>query len=279
VTLPRLSVITPSLNQAAYLERTIRSVLDQDYPDLEYIVIDGGSTDGSVDVLRQYESRLAYWVSEPDNGQSHAINKGLAVASGEVVAYINSDDYYLPEAFEVALPRFSDPAVSWVCGECRYLHSDGTLETIWRPKLPGGPRGAWVRMSWGVPQAASFWRRRLFDQFGLFREDLHYIFDTEFELRLALGGCLPTIIDRELAVRWLHEEAKSADLSHFRREYALVSRQLLDSLPRRDRALSWLFVTALVAASVVLRRLGPLATAKRKLASLARRNPRVDDVP
>jgi glycosyltransferase involved in cell wall biosynthesis len=279
VTLPRLSVITPSLNQAAYLERTIRSVLDQDYPDLEYIVIDGGSTDGSVDVLRQYESRLAYWVSEPDNGQSHAINNGLAVASGEVVAYINSDDYYLPEAFEVALPRFSDPAVSWVCGECRYLHSDGTLETIWRPKLPGGPRGAWVRMSWGVPQAASFWRRRLFDQFGLFREDLHYIFDTEFELRLALGGCLPTIIDRELAVRWLHEEAKSADLSHFRREYALVSRQLLDSLPRRDRALSWLFVTALVAASVVLRRLGPLATAKRKLASLARRNPRVDDVP
>jgi glycosyltransferase involved in cell wall biosynthesis len=279
VTLPRLSVVTPSLNQAAYLERTIQSVLDQDYSDLEYIVIDGGSTDGSVDILRRYESRLAYWVSEPDHGQSHAINKGLAMASGDVVAYINSDDYYLPGAFDVALRRFSDPAVSWVCGECRYLHSDGTLDTVWRPQLPGGPRGAWVRLSWGVPQAASFWRRRLFDEFGFFREDLHYIFDTEFELRLALGGQLPVLIDRELSVRWLHDEAKSADLTPFRREHEVVARQLLETIPRRDRALGWLFCTGLVGLSFVLRGLAPLATAKRRLASLARRIRRVYNVP
>src|SRR5207302_8868187 len=91
MTLPRLTVITPSLNQAQYLERALRSVLDQGYPDLEYIVMDGGSTDGSVDILHRYDDRLAYWVSEPDQGQSWAINRAIERSTGDVVAYINSD--------------------------------------------------------------------------------------------------------------------------------------------------------------------------------------------
>ena len=96
MTLARLTVITPSLNQANYLERTLRSVLDQGYPDLEYIVMDGGSTDGSIEILRRYDDRLAYWVSQRDEGQSWAINRAIEQSTGEVVAYINSDDYYLP---------------------------------------------------------------------------------------------------------------------------------------------------------------------------------------
>src|SRR4051812_33606750 len=157
--LPRITVVTPSFNQAQYLEQTIRSVLDQGYPNLEYIVIDGGSTDGSVDILRRYDDELAYWVSEPDAGQSWAINRGIERATGDVVAYINSDDYYLPGAFAHAMPLFADTGIRWVAGTCEYRNEDGTLDVLWVPKRPTGPRPGWIRNIWYVPQASSFWRR------------------------------------------------------------------------------------------------------------------------
>ena len=233
MTLPRLTVITPSLNQAKYLERALRSVLDQGYPDLEYIVMDGGSTDGSADILRRYDDRLAYWVSEPDEGQPWAINRGIERASGEVIAYMNSDDYYLPGAFEAALPYFGDPNVRWVAGATEYREEEGTLETHWIPSPPPGLRGRWVRGPWYVPQASSFWRRDVFDEFGLLREDLDFVFDTEFGLRVALGGVHPLTFDRSLAVRYLHSEAKSAERTRFDREYATKV------APRLRRQLTW----------------------------------------
>jgi glycosyltransferase involved in cell wall biosynthesis len=234
---PRLTVITPSFNQAQYLERTLRSVLDQRYPELEYIVMDGGSTDGSVEILRRYDDHLSHWVSEPDGGQSWAINRGIERATGDVIAYINSDDYYLPGAFEAALPLFEDPDVRWVAGATEYRETDGALETLWLPRRPQGSRARWIRSTWYVPQASSFWRRDVFEQFGLMRDDLNFVFDTEFGLRLALGGLQPVTFDRPLAVRYLHDQAKSADGKRFNREFRKVSKDLRGELTRRERGL------------------------------------------
>jgi glycosyltransferase involved in cell wall biosynthesis len=266
VSLPRLTVITPSFNQAPYLERTLRSVLDQEYPDLEYIVMDGGSTDGSVDILRRYDDRLSHWVSEPDEGQSWAINRGIERATGDVVAYINSDDYYLPGAFEVALPLFENPAVRWVAGATEYRETDGTLETLWLPRQPQGSRARWIRSSWYVPQASSFWRREVFEEFGLLRDDLDFVFDTEFGLRLALGGLRPLTLDRPLAVRYLHAEAKSAEVKRFMREYRKVAKDLRGRLTPRERAFdraARVFQIPLRAQYLIRERLGLLHLRKR----------------
>jgi glycosyltransferase involved in cell wall biosynthesis len=232
---PKLTIITPSFNQAGFIEKTLTSVLDQGYEDLEYIVVDGGSTDGSVDVIRRYEDRLAWWVSEPDRGQTDALNKGLRRATGDVVAYINSDDHYLPGAFDAAVDALEDSGALWVCGACRFADPGGRVDHVWRPELPRNGRYFWILDPWGVPQTSTFWRREAFERFGLFREDMHYVFDTEFGLRLALADELPALIDSELAVRVEHEAAKSANLAPFRVEMDRFADLYSPALSVRER--------------------------------------------
>src|SRR6266550_5897057 len=112
----KISIVTPSFNQGQFIEETIRSVLDQNYPNLEYLVIDGGSTDQTIDIIHKYETHLSYWESEQDRGQVHAINKGLARATGDIFAFINSDDIYFPGTFATVARYFADfPKAEWVC--------------------------------------------------------------------------------------------------------------------------------------------------------------------
>lgn len=213
--LPKLSIVTPSFNQGAFIEHTICSVLDQNYPHLEYFIIDGGSTDDSVAIIKRYEKYLAGWVSEADDGQSQAINKGLRQTRGDLVAYINSDDFYQPMAFaQIAdcymnLPHSIRNAGTWLAGACNFLSEQGEEVEIWSPKMPPSNREHWITGPWGVPQVATFWDRRLFSLCGLFREDLNYIFDTEFGLRLLFNGYVPVLFDDVLATRVLQSDSKS----------------------------------------------------------------------
>jgi glycosyltransferase involved in cell wall biosynthesis len=233
---PRLTIITPSYNQAAFIERTLESVFAQGYENLEYLVVDGGSTDGSVDVIRRYEDRLAWWVSEKDHGQTDALNKALRRATGDIVAYINSDDYYLPGAFDAAVGALESSDAAWAVGASRFVDADDNVTEVWRPELPKLPRHWWMLLPWGVPQPSSFWRRRVFDELGPFREDMHYVFDTEHGLRLAYAGLWPALIDRELAVRVVHPEAKSWNPEEFARERRRFIALYKPALTRYERA-------------------------------------------
>lgn len=181
---PRITVVTPSFNQLQFLERTIRSVIDQNYPNLEYIIIDGGSTDGSVDIIRRYENRLAYWISEPDQGQTDAINKGLRKATGEWVAWQNSDDIYYPGVFhELAIAANKFNQADLIIGNMMLIdESDNPLRDICFVKPT---YNALLAEGMVLTNQSAFWRRSLHEGIGLLDENLHYGFDYEWFLRLS----------------------------------------------------------------------------------------------
>ncbi|TWT72953.1 glycosyltransferase family 2 protein [Allorhodopirellula solitaria] len=164
---PRISLITVNYNQAPFIQQTIESVLSQGYPNLEYIVIDGGSTDGSVDIIQKYESQLAYWVSEPDEGQYHAINKGFERASGEVLGWINSDDFLLPGCLGALGSIFQSlPDVQWLTSRMLVICSEyGVLQAHSDAGMSGDAYCENVRRGSNfIQQEQTFWRRSLFDK-------------------------------------------------------------------------------------------------------------------
>lgn len=182
---PRISVVTPSYNQAAYLEETIRSVLLQAYPNVEYAVMDGGSTDGSVDVIRRYGPWLAHWESERDRGQAHAINKGFARATGDLVAWINSDDLLLPGALEAVARAAVRHPDSVLLGDVENVRSDGTpFEVIRAANVTLETLTAPWNCAWNWHQPGLFVPRRLVDAAGALDESLRFVFDHEWLCRL-----------------------------------------------------------------------------------------------
>jgi glycosyltransferase involved in cell wall biosynthesis len=186
--LPRISVVTPNYNLAEYLEHTVKSVLDQNYPDLEYIIIDGASTDGSVELIRKYEDRLAFWTSRPDKGFVYAIDEGLQRCTGEIMAWLNSDDMYLPGAFSTVAEIFSQhPEVEWLTTTLLAgWNEQGQVVVV--KEMPGYNRELFFRggnMMGGlrdcIQQESTFWRRSLWERAGG-RLDTSFDVAMDFEL-------------------------------------------------------------------------------------------------
>ncbi|MDZ7318898.1 MAG: glycosyltransferase [candidate division KSB1 bacterium] len=180
VSCPRISIVTPSYNQSAYLEETIRSVLLQGYSNLEYIIIDGGSTDGSIDIIRKYAHHLAYWISEPDAGQSDAINKGWKRATGDWVAWINSDDRYLPNTFaRIAEVSSQQSSIGLIFGQLELLFDD-------HPHIIGyATLSEHMLEALDLPyQQTCFFKRAVLEKIGLLDPSLHYAMDADLLLRV-----------------------------------------------------------------------------------------------
>lgn len=207
---PSISIVTPSFNQAQFLEATIRSVLLQGYPNFEYIIIDGGSTDKSVDIIKKYSKFLKYWVSEADKGQSHAINKGFAQASGDIFGYINSDDFYEPNVFTTIATAFlKNLNCEVVAGEC-IIFNDNITTRLFKPKWPQD-LSYFVKKTYSstFAQPACFWTKNIFNQLGGFDESLNYCFDREFFLRAGLQNITPLLISKKIARFREHSDSKT----------------------------------------------------------------------
>jgi glycosyltransferase involved in cell wall biosynthesis len=211
-----VSIITPSFNQSAFLERTIRSVLEQDHRDIEYLVVDGGSTDGSRDIIKKYANRFEWWVSEKDGGQSEAINKGFAHARGEIVAWLNSDDYYLPGTVSAAVKEFErHPQAMMLYGNMLAVdENDRTFNTLKYRQLSLVDLLCFQI----IGQPAVFMRRSALEKTGGLDVNLHCLLDHQLWIRIAKQGEIVHVNETWAAARY-HAGAKNrARAADFGRE-------------------------------------------------------------
>ena len=206
---PKISVVTPSYNQGQYIEETIQSIINQNYSNLEYIIIDGGSTDNSVEVIKKYEKHLTYWVSEKDSGQSEAINKGFKRSTGEILCWLNSDDVLLPGALnEVANLFERQSELDFLNGNLVLIDSNSNILTayfIFKPRKWYATHGIFY-----VCQPAMFWRRRICDSIGFLKEDFHALMDMEFLIRIFENNCNIGYSEKIFAGFRIHSASKSS---------------------------------------------------------------------
>lgn len=207
-TYPKISVITPSYNQGNFIEATIQSVLSQSYPNLEYIIIDGGSTDSTVEIIQKYQSSITYWISEPDRGQSHAINKGFSLATGEIMAWLCADDIYLPNALFTIANHFKAHAEdALIYGDGWKIDKQGNV--IQKFICPAATTLDELCRWCYVFTPGTFWRQSLWQKVGgLVNENLNYTMDWDLIIRMA-RECMPTKIDGDITAVRVHDQSKT----------------------------------------------------------------------
>ena len=208
----KISIVIPSYNQGNYIGRTIDSILNQGYANLEILVMDGGSSDETLQILKSYENRIT-WQSAPDRGQTQAVNNGWKTANGQILGWVNSDDLLLPGALEKVAGYFeTHPETTWLYGNCRYIDAaDQPLGDY--PVQPYDYDLLVKNLENYIPQPAVFIRRSVFDAIGLLNEDLHYVMDLDYWLRIGLK--FPGVyLDAPLACLRLHRDAKSVSSFH-----------------------------------------------------------------
>ncbi len=183
--LPKISVITPSYNQGEYIEDTIRSILDQKYPNIEYIIIDGGSCDDTVDKIKKFKQGISYWISEPDEGQTHAINKGFKMATGDLITWMNSDDKFYENAFfKVAEKYLKHPEIDVYYADKNHIDNEGIC--IRSQRYFPFYLHSFLNDKMNMCNQACFWRREVFDKVGFLDEDIQFAMDMDFFIRLGL---------------------------------------------------------------------------------------------
>jgi glycosyltransferase involved in cell wall biosynthesis len=219
---PLVSIVTPSFNQAQFLEKTITSVLEQDYPSIEYLVVDGNSTDGSQAIIKKYSGRVSWWVSEPDQGQAEAINKGIKHAKGEIIAWLNSDDYYLPGAVTKAVAAFQNKSsFSFVYGDVLAVDADGSQIN----NLHYRPMDLIDLMKFNIiGQPSVFIRREVLKRTGFLDPSLKYLLDHQLWLRLAQQAPIQYLPEMLSAARFHSQSKNVAQAGEFGEEaYRIIA--------------------------------------------------------
>ena len=230
----KITIITPSFNQAQFLEHTIDSILSQNYLYLEYIIIDGGSTDGSTDIIKKHEKYLKYWISELDKGQSHAINKGLKHASGDIINWINSDDYLAPGALKIISDAFGDPNAYVLCGRSNIVQNNKIVRQTRGTDVYPDNLSKTIGQA-RIDQPETWFRKKIFDKITPVKEDLHFIMDKYLWVQyLMLYGLDHIIPIEDILVNFRHhDQSKTVSqdqefLEETLKMYATLARQTSD---------------------------------------------------
>lgn len=246
---PTITVITPSYNQGQFIRQTVESVLHQNYPHLQYIVVDGLSTDDSAAVLAPYANRLTL-IREKDGGQADAINKGLRLATGDIVCWLNSDDYFLPDTLHTVGQFFADfPAQLWLTGDCVIVNEAGTViqqpVRYYKRMLRSLGPSVYLGMTNAVCQPATFWRRSVHDQLGYLDESLRYTMDYDWWLRLQRIQS-PAVSNRAFAAFRIHGQSKGGNQyeAQFAEDYTVVQRHASSGAVQAVHQIHNQFITA-----------------------------------